>query len=69
MTQSSENGSRLDRIEAIMFKLATASVRHDNEFSRINASIECLTAGQELNREAISNLTTSIMELRNLVAN
>lgn len=30
MTQSHENGSRLDRIEAIMLDLAVSSVRHDD---------------------------------------
>jgi hypothetical protein len=95
MTQSNENGngSRLDRIEALMLEMATASVRHDNaisrhdeEFSRINATIERnqeanrqsitalqntvagLAAGQQLNQQAIANLTASIQELRNLVA-
>lgn len=34
MTQTNGNGSRLDRIEAIMLDLAAASVRHDNTFSR-----------------------------------
>jgi len=73
MTQ--ENGSRLDRIEAIMFDLATASIRHDNainrhdeEFSRINSILERMAAGQELNRQDINTLTASIQDLRNLVA-
>jgi hypothetical protein len=90
MTQNHENGSsRLDRIEAIMLELATASVRHDNEFSRINAVldrideqqalnarqieansrlIEANTRQGALNQESIQNLTTSIQELRNVVA-
>jgi hypothetical protein len=34
MTQANENGSRLDRIEAIMLELATASIRHDNAINR-----------------------------------
>lgn len=60
MTQSNQNGSRLDRIEAIMFDLATASVRHDNamtrhdnamtrhdeEFSRINQTLDRLAEQQ-----------------------
>jgi len=79
MTQSNENGSRLDRIETIMLELATASVRHDNaisrhdeEFSRINAQQEAnihaianLTAEQQLGRQDINSLTASIQELRN----
>jgi chromosome segregation ATPase len=89
MTSHSENGSRLNRIEALMLELATASVRHDNEFSRINAildrnaqQIESLTHRIEansqqieansrqgaLNQESIQNLTASIQDLRNLVA-
>jgi len=76
MTQSNENGSRLDRIEAIMLDIATASIRHDNEFSRINAqqeanirAIAALTAEQQLSRQDMNILTGSIQELRNLVAN
>lgn len=54
MTQSNENGSnRLDRLEAIMFDLATATVRHDNaisrhdeEFSRINQTLDRLAEQQ-----------------------
>lgn len=68
MSQSSENGSRLDRIETIMLELATASVRHDNEISRINAKIEANTEQIALNREDIAVLTARIMELGNLVA-
>jgi glutaminase len=75
MTQGNESGSRLDRIEAIMFELASASVRHDNEFSRINAQQEAnnraiaqLAAEQQLSRQDINSLTASIQELRNLVA-
>lgn len=54
MTQSHENGSRLDRIEAIMFDLATASIRHDNasvrhdeEFSRINQTLDRMAEQQQ----------------------
>jgi chromosome segregation ATPase len=82
MTQGNENGSRLDRIEALMMELATASVRHDNEFSRINQTLDRVAEQQEANRQAISQLTAeqhlsrqdintltaSIQELRNLVA-
>jgi uncharacterized membrane protein YccC len=78
----SDNGSRLDRIEAIVLELATASVRHDNEFSRINAVLEQVAQRQDqteamqqanaeqiaLNRQDISALTASIQDLRNLVA-
>jgi 1,6-anhydro-N-acetylmuramate kinase len=77
MTQSNENGNdRLDRIEAIILELATASVRHDNEFSRINAqqeantrAIASLTAGQELNRQAIASLTAGQELNRQAIAN
>lgn len=79
MTQSNENGSRLDRIEAIMLDLAAATVRHDNEFSRINQTLDRLAQQQReaderyerrfaQNEEAIATLTASIQELRNLVA-
>ncbi len=82
MTQSNENGSRLDRIESIMLELATASVRHDNEFSRINTTLEKINEQQaanaqqieantrqgRLNQESIHTLTASIQDLRNLVA-
>jgi chromosome segregation ATPase len=122
---NNQNGNRLDRIETILLELATASVRHANEFSRIHSALERLEqvaeqqqttiaqheqtlsrieaqqelniqmmdrieAQQELNiqaiarieaqqeinqqqialnRENINTLTTSIQELRNLVAN
>ena len=82
MTHSNENGSRLDRIESIMLELATASVRHDNEFSRINTTLEKINEQQaanarqieantrqgRLNQESIHTLTASIQDLRNLVA-
>ncbi len=82
MTDQPENGSRLDRIEAILLNLAGASVRHDNEFSRINGILERNTRQIEdnarlieansrqgaLNQESIQNLTASIQDLRNLVA-
>lgn len=110
MTQNNGNGSRLDRLEAIMLDLAAASVRHDNEFSRINATLaqiaeqqqesairltqiaeqqqqsanrhtqheeaiariderlESITAQQGQNTQNIGNLTASIQELRNMLA-
>ena len=77
MTQSNGNGngSRLDRLEAIMLDLAAATVRHDNEFSRINATLDRISQQQEanthaiaLNREDIGELKASIQDLRNLVA-
>ena len=82
MTQTNESSSRLDRIEAMMLELATASVRHDNEFSRINATLDKISKQQAantqqieantrqcaLNQESIQTLTASIQELRNLVA-
>ncbi|MDX2241390.1 MAG: hypothetical protein NW224_11960 [Leptolyngbyaceae cyanobacterium bins.302] len=77
MTQSNENGngSRLERLEAIMLDLASATVRHDNEFSRINQTLERINEQQEansraiaLNREDINILTASIQDLRNTVA-
>jgi hypothetical protein len=47
MTQGNETTSRLDRIEALVLEVATANVhhsnaviRHDQEFSRINAILE-----------------------------
>lgn len=53
MTQSNGNGDRLDRIEAIMFDLATATVRndnalsrHDEEFSRIHQTLDRITQQQ-----------------------
>lgn len=46
MTHSNENGSRLDRVEALMLELATASVRHDNEFSRVNQTLDRLAEQQ-----------------------
>jgi TolA-binding protein len=78
MTQSNENGNRLDRIETIMLDLATASVRHDNEFSRVNQTLDRIAEQQQesiihyeqrfrQNEEAIASLTASILELRNLV--
>lgn len=70
MTQSNENGSRLDRIEAIMLELATASVRHDNaisrhdeEFSRINATLERVAQQQEANNQAIAQNQQAIAQL------
>jgi len=67
MTSRDENGSRLDRIEAIMLELATASVRHDNEFSRINAifdrnaqQIEAITQRIEANTQQIEAITQRI---------
>jgi len=82
MSNPPENGSRLDRIEALMLELATASVRHDNEFSRLNAALDRISEQQAanthqieantrqiaLNQESIQVLTASIQELRNLVA-
>ena len=82
MTHSNENGSRLDRIESIMLGLATASVRHDNEFSRINTTLEKINEQQaanarqieantrqgRLNQESIHTLTASIQDLHNFVA-
>lgn len=47
MTQDNENGSRLNRIEALMLELATASVRHDNESSHINATLDRLAERQD----------------------
>jgi predicted nucleic acid-binding Zn-ribbon protein len=63
MTQPNENGSRLDRLEAIMLDLATASVRHDNEFSRINAALERITQQQEANNQAIAQNQQAIAQL------
>lgn len=57
-----------------MLELATASVRHDNEFSRINATLERINEQQaantrqgHLNQESIHTLTASIQDLRNLL--
>ncbi len=63
MTRSNENGSRLDRIETLMLELATASVRHDNEFSRINATLERVTQQQEANNQAIAQNQQAIAQL------
>lgn len=70
MTSHPENGSRLDRIEAILLNLAGASVRHDNEFNRINAildrnaqQIEALTHRSEANSQQIEALTHRIEAL------
>ncbi|WP_448564439.1 hypothetical protein [Trichothermofontia sp.] len=75
MSNPNESNSRLDRIEALMLELATASVRHDNEFSRLNAALDRISEQQAantrqiaLNQENIQVLTASIQELRNLVA-
>jgi 5,10-methylenetetrahydrofolate reductase len=82
MTQTNDPPSRLDRIEALMLEMATASMRHDNEFSRINATlgtmgtrldqvterIDQVTAQQAANQEAIAHLTASILDLRNVVS-
>ncbi|MBF2026781.1 MAG: hypothetical protein IGS48_08445 [Oscillatoriales cyanobacterium C42_A2020_001] len=58
MTQSGENDSRLDRIEAILLDLAVASVRHDNaisrhdqEFSRISNTLQELAEAQKRTEE------------------
>ncbi|MGI0486331.1 hypothetical protein ACN4EK_12895 [Pantanalinema rosaneae CENA516] len=60
MSQGNENGSRLDRIEALMLELATASVRHDNEFSRINANLDRISAQQTVNAQQIEANTRQI---------
>jgi chromosome segregation ATPase len=39
MTQANSNGSRLDRIEAILLDLAAGSVRHDNMMAQHAAAI------------------------------
>ncbi len=53
MSTHHENGSRLDRIEAMMLELATASVRHDNELSRINAALDRISEQQAANARQI----------------
>jgi chromosome condensin MukBEF ATPase and DNA-binding subunit MukB len=79
MTQSNRNGNRLDRLESIMLDLAAASVRHDNEFSRINNTLHQIVEQQKKsaehyeqrfsqNERAIATLTASIQDLRNVVA-
>jgi hypothetical protein len=72
---SNENGNRLDRIEAIMLDLATASVRHDNaisrhdtEFSRIQQTLNQVAQQQALNTQDIRELRAGILDLRNLIA-
>ncbi|MEX0271641.1 hypothetical protein AB3R30_21195 [Leptolyngbyaceae cyanobacterium UHCC 1019] len=60
MTQNHENGSRLDRIESIILELATASVRHDNEFSRINKTLERINEQQAANARQIEANTRQI---------
>ncbi len=63
MTQTNENGSRLDLVEVLMLELATASVRHDNEFSRINVTLERVTQQQEANNQAIAQNQQAIAQL------
>lgn len=53
MSNPNENGSRLDRIEALMLELATASIRHDNEFSRLNAVLNQISEQQAANARQI----------------
>lgn len=63
--------SRLDRIEAIMLDLASASVRRDNEFSRVNALLESNAALlQDLathQREAQVEMRASINDLIDMI--
>ena len=68
MTTNHDSSSRLERIEALMLELATASVRHDNEFSRINGMLDRLTIGQEQNRQMIADLATAQEQMRQRVA-
>jgi hypothetical protein len=81
VTQTSDP-SRLDRIEAIMLDLAAASVRHDNaiarhdqEFSRVHATLDRVAEEQrntnakiDANAEQIAHLTAGLAELRNLAS-
>lgn len=60
MSNTNENGSRLDRIEALMLELATASVRHDNEFSRLNAALNQISEQQVANARQIEANTRQI---------
>ncbi len=59
MTQAPEP-SRLDRIESILLELATASVRHDNEFSRLSHSLESLDAKIRDNADHIDRVTSTL---------
>jgi uncharacterized coiled-coil DUF342 family protein len=78
MTQTNENNSRLDRIEALVLQLATAnlqhsaaSTRHDEEFSRINAILESnARLVQDLavqQRETQTEMRSSINDLINMI--
>jgi chromosome segregation ATPase len=76
MTQANGNNSRLDRIESIMFDLATASVRHDNTLERLESligqhdqALSRIENQQQLNAQAIAELTANMLDLRTLVAN
>ncbi|UZQ53402.1 hypothetical protein OOK60_12925 [Trichothermofontia sichuanensis B231] len=60
MSNPNENGSRLDRIEALMLELATASIRHDNEFSRLNAVLNQISEQQAANARQIEANTRQI---------
>jgi predicted nucleic acid-binding Zn-ribbon protein len=65
MTQSNGNGSsRLDRLEAIMLDLASATVRHDNEFSKINQTLDRLAEQQreadERYERRFNNITNQV---------
>jgi len=68
MTQSNENGSRLDRIEVILLELTGASIRHDNEFSRINASLDRVAKQQETNTQAIAQNQQVIAQNQQAIA-
>jgi hypothetical protein len=47
-----------------MLELATASVRHDNEFSRINTTLDRIAQQQEANTHAIALNREDIGELK-----
>ncbi|HEY9648410.1 MAG TPA: hypothetical protein V6C88_18675 [Chroococcidiopsis sp.] len=60
MTYTQDTPSRLDRIEALMLEIATASVRHDNEFSRINATLQTMGTRLDQVTERIDQVTERI---------
>jgi septal ring factor EnvC (AmiA/AmiB activator) len=55
-------------LNATITAQAAASVRYDQEFTRIQQTLDRSATQQELNQQEIASLNASIQELRNLVA-
>jgi hypothetical protein len=75
MTQTNETNSRIARLEALMLEVAASNLRHERTSNdqtqrsdRHEQEMADIRAMQRLNQEAIANLTASMQELRNLVA-